>query len=162
MSGYNIILMESWEEKIEIVKAIKYHLFEGSKLKPCMWCTMPLELDEATLEHIQPKSHGGPLTVNNAGIACNSCNQKRGTKSPDEFISSAWLLEKRRQMNSQKKNRKIPCHSDGFPMSDAEIRLASSLYLNTLTKNELVATITGIAKQNHLDRWAALFQELNK
>lgn len=154
--------MEKWEERIEIAKAIKYHLFQGERSKPCMWCTVHLELDEATLEHIHPESKGGPLTLENAGVACSSCNQKRGTRHPDEFISSAWLLEKRRQVLAQKNNRKIPQHEDGTPMNDAEVRLSANLYLNMLTKQDLTGIIMGIAKPGHLDKWASLWVDLNK
>lgn len=152
--------MEYWEEKIELAKAIRYHLFAGEKLKPCMWCGVHIEQDVATIEHILPASEGGPLSINNAGIACSSCNQKRGTKTREEFLSSSWLLEKKRQVHSQRSNRKIPKHQDGAEMSDQEIRLSSFMYLNSLTKDELLNITIGIAKQGHLDNWAAKFIEL--
>lgn len=154
--------MEHWEIKVELARAIRYHLFKGDKKKACMWCTTVLEIDEATIEHIVPHSHGGPLSVENAGVACSSCNQKRGTRTPEEFQASAWLLEKRRQVLAQKNNRKMPKHQDGMEMSEEEIRLASHMYLNLLTKQELSAIIMGIAKQGHLDRWASIFMEINQ
>jgi hypothetical protein len=154
--------MEYWEEKVELARAIKYHLYGTDKLKPCMWCGIHLEFDAATIEHIKPDSHGGPLALSNSGVACNSCNQKRGTRSPEIFLTSSWLLEKRRQVQAQKNNRKIPCHPDGIEMSDSEIRLASHIYLNVLTKSDLIAIIMGMAKPGHLDRWAHHFQELNQ
>ncbi len=153
--------MEGWEIRIEVARAIRYHLYAGEKRKPCMWCATPLEIDEATIEHIVPASHGGELSLQNAGIACTSCNQKRGTRSVDEFLGSAWLLQKRQQTHAQKKNRRIPRHQDGVEMTDEEVRLAAHFYLGTLTKAELSAIIMGTAKPGHLDHWAGLFQELN-
>lgn len=126
-----------------------------------MWCGMHLEFDAATIEHLTPHSHGGPLTVENAGVACSPCNQKRGTMSIDDFRASAWLLDKRRQVQAQKNNRQIPKHPDGMEMSDEEIRLAAYFYLRMLDKEDLLAIISGMAKQGHLDRWAAHWQELN-
>lgn len=79
----------------------------------------------------------------------------------EEFHASAWLLEKRRQAQATKNNRKIPVHADGTEFSDDEVRLAAYLYLNLLDKNELIAIISGMSKQGHLDRWAANWQELN-
>lgn len=153
--------MEPWEVKVELARAVKYHLFQNQKTKPCMWCGTSLEFDAATIEHLKPHSHGGPLSVANAGVACSPCNQKRGTMAVEDFHASAWLLEKRRQVQAQKNNRKIPQHADGMEYSDEEVRLAAYLYLNLLDKNELIAIISGMAKQGHLDRWAANWQELN-
>lgn len=153
--------MEPWEVKVELARAVKYHLFQGDKRKPCMWCGNVLEFDSATIEHLTPHSHGGPLSVSNAGLACSPCNQKRGTLPIEDFHASAWLLEKRRQVQAQKNNRRIPQHPDGEEFSDDEVRLAAYLYLNLLDKNELIATISGMAKQGHLDKWASHWQELN-
>lgn len=153
--------MEYWEQKVEKGRAIKYHLYQGDRLRPCMWCGNHLELDAATIEHILPNSQGGPLELENCGVACSPCNQKRGTKTPEEFMQSVWLLEKRRQVQAQKNNRSIPTHQDGTEMNDEEIRLASHIYLSTLTKKDLLAIIMGIAKPGQLDRWAGYFQELN-
>ncbi len=154
--------MEGWEIRIEVARAIRYHLYAGEKRKPCMWCAASLEIDEATIEHIVPASHGGPLSIDNAGVACTSCNQKRGVRTPEEFLASAWLLQKRQQTHAQKKNRHVPCHQDGMEMSDEEVRLAAHWYLNLLTKQELSAIIMGTAKPGHLDHWAGLFQEINQ
>lgn len=159
MSNYK---MESWEERVERSKAIRYILFEGQRYQPCMWCSIPMEIDEATIEHLTPNSHGGPLTVSNAGLACQSCNNKRGTRSIEEFRASAWLQEKRRQVVAAKNNRIIPNHQDGTPMDDSEIRLAAQLYLNTLDKGQLLAIIMGMAKQTQIDRFASNFMELNQ
>ena len=153
--------MESWEERVELARAIRYHLYQGEKYKPCMWCGVHLEIDAATIEHLKPDSHGGPLHLSNAGIACSPCNQKRGTRPIEDFLASSWLLEKRRQVQAQKNNRTLPVHQDGTLYSDEEIRLAAYLYLNTLQKQDLLAIITGIAKPGQLDRWASYFQELN-
>ena len=153
--------MESWEEKIERARAVKYHLFQQMKSRPCMWCGSLLEFDAATIEHLTPHSHGGPLAVHNAGVACSPCNGKRGTMSIDDFRASAWLLDKRKQVQAQKNNRRIPKHPDGTEYSDEEVRLAAYFYLRLLDKEDLLAIISGMAKQGNLDRWASHWQELN-
>lgn len=153
--------MEAWEEKVELARAVKYHLFQDRKTRPCMWCGSNLEFDAATIEHLTPHSKGGPLSVENAGVACSPCNGKRGTMPIDDFRGSAWLLEKRKQVQAQKNNRTIPKHPDGMELSDEEVRLAAYFYLRLLDKEDLLAIISGMAKQGHLDRWAANWQELN-
>lgn len=153
--------MESWEVKVELARAVKYHLFQKQKSHPCMWCGTHLEFDAATIEHLKPHSHGGPLSVENAGVACSPCNQKRGTMPIEDFRASAWLLDKRKQVQAQKNNRVIPKHADGMEMSDEEVRLAAYFYLRLLDRENLIAIISGMAKQGHLDRWASHWQELN-
>ena len=146
--------MESWEERIERVRAIKYNLFQGKRHAPCMWCGTLLDFDAATIEHLTPKSHGGDYSVENAGVACQTCNQKRGVSTIEEFKASQWLQLKRQQIHAAKQNRKIPQHANGREMSDAEIRLAAQYYLEGLEIDVLVATVMGMSKPSQIDRWA--------
>jgi hypothetical protein len=151
--------MESWEERVELVRAIKYHLFKGHRHAPCMWCGTLLDFEAATLEHLTPKSHGGNYSLENAGIACQTCNQKRGVLTIEEFMSSQWLQLKRQQMKAAKDNRRIPRHPDGTPMTDAEIRLAAQYYLSDFDTDSLEAIIMGLSKPGQIDRWAQEYQD---
>ncbi len=146
--------LESWEERIETVRAIKYHLFKGHRHAPCMWCGTLLEFEAATIEHLTPKSHGGDYSVENAGVACQTCNQKRGTQSIEQFMGSQWLQMKRHQIQAAKSNRKIPRHPDGTEMDDSEIRLDAQRYLADLEVDALVAIVMGLSKPSQIDRWA--------
>lgn len=145
--------MEAWEERVERVRAIKYNLFKGRRHAPCMWCGTLLDYEAATLEHLTPKSHGGDYSVENAGIACQTCNQKRGVQSIEEFMSSQWLQLKRQQIHAARKNRRIP-QRNGKEMTDAEIRLAAQYYLETFDVDALVAIIMGLSKPSQIDKWA--------
>lgn len=155
-------VMEPWEEKIELARAIKYHLFSGRNKAPCMWCATLLDFDKATIEHVVPQSKGGPWTVENCAIACQSCNQKRGNRTVEDFNSSPWLEEKRRQVNSQlaKDSLRRPTHHDGTPMSDEEILHASFLFLNCLGKRELVSLLMGMGKPGHINNFARRFMDM--
>ena len=46
----------------------------------CRKTNVPLEV-----EHIVPKSRGGSSRVSNLAIACHKCNQKKGSKTAEEF-----------------------------------------------------------------------------
>lgn len=51
--------------------------------RTCIYCgakDVPLEV-----EHLMPKSKGGSNRVNNLGIACVSCNQTKGSRTPEQF-----------------------------------------------------------------------------
>lgn len=51
--------------------------------RKCCYCKkegIPLEI-----EHITPKSRGGSNSITNLALACNKCNQKKGTLTAKEF-----------------------------------------------------------------------------
>lgn len=51
--------------------------------RTCVYCgrtNIPLEI-----EHLTPRSRGGPDTVDNLAIACHDCNQKKGNLTAEEF-----------------------------------------------------------------------------
>lgn len=59
----------------------------------CAYCgakDVPLEV-----EHIHPRSKGGSNRVSNLAIACVPCNQKKGAKSIEEFLSKKPELLKK-------------------------------------------------------------------
>ena len=41
--------------------------------------------DLATLDHVFPRSFGGPLTRDNLVLACSACNNERGTMAAETF-----------------------------------------------------------------------------
>ena len=60
----------------------------------CVYCGVPVlrpglglhrASDRATLDHLIPKSQGGALTENNVVLACQACNNERGTLDAEAF-----------------------------------------------------------------------------
>jgi len=47
----------------------------------CQYCGSGSDL---TIDHVIPKSRGGPDTWENLVTACNSCNHKKGNRTPKE------------------------------------------------------------------------------
>ncbi|MEO1021913.1 MAG: HNH endonuclease [Bacteroidota bacterium] len=47
----------------------------------CMYCGKKSDL---TIDHVQPKSRGGKDTWENLTTACESCNVKKGNRTPEE------------------------------------------------------------------------------
>lgn len=45
---------------------------------PCFVCKNPVDKDDATLEHIYPRSKGGTDDLNNLSISHTKCNHDRG------------------------------------------------------------------------------------
>lgn len=50
----------------------------------CQYCGTSLNKTSATLDHVVPRSRGGQRTWNNIVSACQSCNRKKGAKTPRE------------------------------------------------------------------------------
>lgn len=50
----------------------------------CQYCGDIFDDKELTLDHIVPKSRGGPNTWTNIVAACKDCNQRKGDKTPQE------------------------------------------------------------------------------
>lgn len=64
--------VEYWQNR-----AIKQHLFRESDL--CAICGLVIKtMKEATVDHIVPKSKGGPNTPQNLQLTHEKCNQMKG------------------------------------------------------------------------------------
>ena len=50
----------------------------------CQYCSKKLNRIDATVDHIIPRSKGGSTSWTNVVIACESCNRKKGNKTPKE------------------------------------------------------------------------------
>ena len=50
----------------------------------CMYCGVQKGGFELTLDHIQPKSRGGPSSWENLVAACHPCNHRKANRTPEE------------------------------------------------------------------------------
>ena len=60
--------------------------------RKCTYCG--LENIPLQIEHIVPKARGGSNRVSNLAIACEKCNQKKGTKTIEKFLAKKPSLLK--------------------------------------------------------------------
>ena len=52
--------------------------------------------EQATVDHYVPKANGGhPFSPSNFVVCCHSCNQKKGSMIPEEFLKSDYIKKKR-------------------------------------------------------------------
>jgi len=54
--------------------------YRTAVLAPCYICGWLLSFDEATLDHVVPKSLGGKNELNNLEICCAKCNHKKADR----------------------------------------------------------------------------------
>jgi hypothetical protein len=71
--------------------SIREYVKEREKPDECIYCTSKTNL---TLDHILPRSRGGPDTPDNAVLVCKSCNSSKGDKRLYEW----YTLDKRNQL----------------------------------------------------------------
>jgi len=57
----------------------------------CFYCKRELTYALVTLDHVWPKSKGGPDSVDNLVIACARCNNKKADTVPGEKLRIAKL-----------------------------------------------------------------------
>lgn len=50
----------------------------------CMYCGNKFLLNELTRDHVLPKSRGGRDVYENLVIACKTCNNRKGDRTPEE------------------------------------------------------------------------------
>lgn len=103
-----------------VIRMVKGFNFEKSKFRfskknvfardqgKCQYCTKELTIDLCTFDHVLPKSRGGKTSWENIVLACRSCNQKKGAKTPDEarmnLITKPYMPKKLPKFNKNIKN----------------------------------------------------------
>lgn len=65
------------------LRLTKYRVFirDGGA---CCYCNKKLQLSEATLDHIVPRSQGGQTTWHNVVISCMNDNNMKGGRTPEQ------------------------------------------------------------------------------
>ena len=58
------------------------YLRDGGK---CQYCDLYITMSNSTIDHVIPRSRGGHHNWGNVTLACEKCNQRKGSKMPAEF-----------------------------------------------------------------------------
>jgi 5-methylcytosine-specific restriction endonuclease McrA len=118
--------------KKKAVKFSRENVFTRDKGK-CQYCLQRIPRAESTYDHVVPKRLGGRTTWENIVIACQSCNQKKGGRTPQQ---AKMHLHTRpvRPKNLPNAWRITFTWQDGMPLSWKDF-LASVAYWNTEIEN---------------------------
>lgn len=81
-------------------KGLRRLVFERDGLV-CHWCRVdvvrgyrdPLPPHAATIDHVIPKSEGGPDAIDNLVVCCNACNQRRSRHTASPPITDDELMQ---------------------------------------------------------------------
>ena len=69
----------------------------------CQYCRSVLPAKSLTLDHVIPRSRGGPSTWENLVACCLDCNNRKGDRTPDE--AGMTLVKIPRQISIHAKHR---------------------------------------------------------
>lgn len=50
----------------------------------CQYCNKKLNNSSITIDHVIPRSHGGPTSFTNCVVSCQICNGKKGNKTLEQ------------------------------------------------------------------------------
>jgi hypothetical protein len=65
------------------VKFNRRNLFARDENK-CQYCGHKFPTSELSIDHVKPRSQGGPTTWDNVVCACVACNVKKGGRTPEQ------------------------------------------------------------------------------
>lgn len=85
----NLALRDGYKCQYCGVKAHKGHV--NFEVDDEMLRESPIHIRDFTMDHVHPKSEGGPTTWDNIVLSCQACNHKKGSKSLDAL---GWKLKK--------------------------------------------------------------------
>jgi len=71
----------------------------------CQYCGVGLPPSKLQIEHVQPRSKGGPTTWENCVAACDACNSRKADKTPSQ---AGMKLRKKPTVPSWKPGLRIP------------------------------------------------------
>tara|TARA_R110002167_G_scaffold276610_3_gene482566 strand:+ start:147 stop:659 length:513 start_codon:yes stop_codon:yes gene_type:complete len=80
-----VIVLKNYVRKHEFVLSCTRRNIYNRDNYTCQYCSMKaISRFDLTLDHIVPKSRGGPKTWDNIVSSCHKCNIKKGPRTPKE------------------------------------------------------------------------------
>jgi len=118
----------------------------------CWWCGCDLRREigwqnSATIEHLQPKSTGGPDSVWNVVSACHRCNHLRGTTPMEEFalIAKNFTKDGRKvedARNAAKKAKRRAQQEAAIAAKTLKIAHAPQSFWNRIAQQAMLTMVT--------------------
>lgn len=71
----------------------------------CQYCGVKMAAERLTIEHVMPRSRGGPTSWENCVAACEDCNSRKADKTPKE---AGMKLRKQPHRPSEKPKLPLP------------------------------------------------------
>lgn len=78
----------------------------------CQYCRAPLPAKDLTMDHVIPRSRGGGSTWENLVACCFPCNNRKGSRTPQEAGMS--LVKQPRQISIHAKHKLLMADDDAW------------------------------------------------
>ena len=103
-----VICVQSYVRDFSFTKSCNRNNIAWRDNYVCQYCGDRYSLSELTMDHIMPKSRGGPKLWENIVAACKNCNGRKEDKTPEEAGMS--LIREPRRPYVDFFDLKSPCH----------------------------------------------------
>ena len=149
-----------------------YELKEYLKEKyasTCQYCGGKTDDHRLEWEHMIPRSRGGSDSIKNATLACHTCNQEKGNRTPEEWLSDLQSMKRPSELDKTRMEcikRTLSGKTTGKGLRYAawanitRWRLANDIWSIPSVKSIEISTggrtaynrhVLGVLKDHHLD-----------
>lgn len=108
-----IRFIEAVTPEIKAVKFSRENIYDRDRGR-CQYCGAQVPLNGFEYEHVIPRAKGGKTVWENIVVACTSCNQRKGGRTPNE-ASMRLLSIPRKPDRHAKKRRMTVTWKKGMP-----------------------------------------------
>lgn len=119
--------------EIKAVKFSRENIYARDK-GACQYCGVKVTLSSFEYEHVIPRTKGGKTIWENIVVACTSCNQRKGGRTPQEAGMRLRSLPRKPDRSSMKKRMTVTWHK-GMPSSWRNY-MRDATYWGTELENE--------------------------
>ena len=79
-----VVLMKTQHRQVRVIPSCTRRGILDRDRWTCQYCGHAPGRGNLTVDHILPRSRGGPTSWENCVAACTHCNQRKGNRTPDE------------------------------------------------------------------------------
>lgn len=76
---------------------LMFDLTYAQKAPKCHYCGRPISRCQSTLDHLYPKSLGGPTIPDNLAICCPECNLYKSNMTEEQFIHYCSIIDTKKK-----------------------------------------------------------------
>jgi 5-methylcytosine-specific restriction endonuclease McrA len=85
-------------DRRRVHRAARRNRSDGRRCFYCAATFEPIGPLARTVDHRVPRAVGGTDGLANLVFACQACNQRKANQPEDDFVASAWLEQRRRDV----------------------------------------------------------------
>lgn len=100
--------------RFEVIRCTRKNVLQRDQYQ-CQYCGVICSKQNATIDHVTPKSKGGKTTWENSVTACMRCNLKKGSKSLEQLSLKLLRQPRKPRMSEFLRASRQELKSDWLP-----------------------------------------------